>query len=322
MTEIFRYNKGIDRQIAAASSKVVGVTVKSVVKMSHGEVNHVYKIIAHEGVYLARIFRHKDWQEKGKLQWVEKQLTLHKIQHAKILYYSQSNKFFPHGFMVTEFLAGCNGNEAVKRKQISLSKAFFKTGQALKKVHQIKIKKFGKIRNGNGESSDFIEGKLKAVKQRIKRLETVNAVKPQLYPIIESLVKNNLCQFSKHFTPVLNHGDANRENAIYIPKGDWVLVDWDNAYAGIWLEDYAELTYWVDWERKSDHAKRVYTLIHKNFFKGYDAHNFTDGQIVKIERVLHIIKTTNMMVYYYFVKKTPSEFKKTRKKLYNLIGVL
>jgi aminoglycoside phosphotransferase (APT) family kinase protein len=224
--------------------------------------------------------------------------------------------------MITEFLEGCNGNEAVKRKQISFSEAFFKTGQILKKVHGIKIKKFGDICNEHEQSLDFIGNKLKAVKSRIKRLEISKAIKQRLYPVIENIIKDNLRQFNKRFVPVLNHGDANRENAIYTPKGDWVLIDWDNAYAGIWLEDYTELTYWVDWERKSAYAKRIHTLIRKNFFTGYGAHDFTDGQIAKIEKILHIIKTTNMMVYYHFDKKSPDEFKKTRNKLYKLIGVL
>ena len=320
--KLVKYDRKMDSGIATAVAHVLDVRVKKAIKMSHGEVNHVYKIVTGKGTFLARIFKHKSWQENGKLQWIEKQLTEHNIDHAKILYYSKSGKFFPHGFMITEFLEGNNGNEAVKKRQISLSKAFFKTGWALKKVHRIKIKKFGKINNGKGQNVNFIENKLLAVKARIRRLETGNSIKPRLYPLIEKFVIDNLGQFSRSFVPVLNHGDANRENAIYTPKGEWVFIDWDNAYAGAWIEDYTELTYWVDWDRKPAHAKRIHELIRKNFFKGYGSHDFSDEQIQKIEKALHIIKVTNMMQYYHFAKKSPAEFKKTREKLYKMLGVL
>jgi Ser/Thr protein kinase RdoA (MazF antagonist) len=318
-TKIFKYNKKIDSDIILAIAEVLKVKVKKAIKMKHGEVNHTYKIITEEGNFLARIFKNKAWPEKGKLQWIEKQLVKYKIRHAKILYYSSRNNFFPYGFMVTEFLDGCNGNQAVKRKQISFADAFIKTGEALKKIHKIKIKKFGKINNGNGENSSFITNKLNKVKERIERLEKSHVIKPGLFSPIEKRIKVTFGQFDNQLFAVLNHADANRENAIFTSKREWVLIDWDNAYSGIWVEDYTELTYWVDWDRKPAHAKRVHALIKRSFFKGYGAHNFSDDQIIAMENVLHILKATNMMIYYYFTKNSLIEFKKTRNKFYKLL---
>ena len=145
------------------------------------------------------------------------------------------------------------------------------------------------------------------------------AVKPNLHPLVEAKIKPILLQLTNKFFPVLVHSDPNRENAIFTPNREWILIDWDNAYAGSWLEDYTDLTYWADWGRKPSHAKRMRTLINKNFFKGYGASNFTQEQIIKVEKVLHIIKAINMLVYYYYFKKNHPEFTKTQKKLLKLL---
>lgn len=315
----FHYHKGIDRLIVKAVSSAMKVEVKKAVKIKHGEVNHVYKIITSRGNLLARVFKNKNWPAKESLPWIEKQLAKHKIPHAKILYYSRSSKFFPFGFMVTEFIQGPNGNEAVKLGRISFSQAFEKTGKMLRKVHAIKARKFGSINNKQDQYSDFIKFKLLRARNNLKRLESHNLIQRGLYKVVEKQIKETFLPFQKSFFPVLNHADANRENAILSPDGQWVFVDWDNAYFGIWLEDYTELTYWVDWKRKPIHAKRIHALINKNFFKGYGGHQFSQTQIADLEKTLHLIKATNMMIYHWFSKKDQADFKKSKSKFLKLL---
>ncbi len=316
----FRYNKKIDKQITVASAKVLGVLVKRAIKMKHGEVNHVYKVVTDNGNFLVRIFQYRTWPEEGKLKWIEKQLSKHKIPHAKILYYSRSHEFFKFGFMVTEFLEGPNGNQAEKLRKISLSRAFYETGKILKKVHSIKIKKFGSVPSMGISTPGFVEYKLNSMKSKIGFLERLKAIKPGLYPRIAQNVKQTLLTFNKGFYPVLVHNDANRENAILTPDRGWILVDWDNAYAGAWLEDYADLTYWVNWDRKPTHAKQVHAIIKKNFFKGHGLGGFNLQQIEKIELALHLMKAINMMIYYFNFKHSPKEFRKTKRKLLKLLN--
>jgi aminoglycoside phosphotransferase (APT) family kinase protein len=317
--KLFHYNRKIDGQIKLAVEKVLHVSVKSASKMKHGEVNHVYKIITGHKNYLARVFRNKNWPSSGILPWIERQLIKHRIPHAKIVYYTRGNKFFPYGFMITEFLEGWNGPKAVDLRKISLTKAYQKIGAVLKKVHKIKVKKFGEINHGRGEWKNFLEHKLNEIKFRITTLEEDKAIPPGLFRVIKIKLEETLEPFKNKFFPVLNHGDANRDNAIFTKEGKWVLVDWDNAYFGIWLEDFTELTFWVDWARPQPQAKIRKKLITKNFFKGYGKTEYSLKEIAKMEVGLHIAKCTDMMIYYFYNKKSMTEFRKTKKKLLRLL---
>lgn len=315
----FKYDEKIDALIGPAVEKVLGRVVKNVVKMKQGEVNHVYKIITTKTPLLARVFQYSAWPEPGQLQWIESQLSKHKIPHAKILYYNRGAKFFPHGFMITEFIEGLNGNRAVSLHKMPLPRIFLETGKILKQVHAIKVKKYGSIKYGKGEVKDYLKFKLKQVKNQLGNLYKNKAIERNLYPEISIKLKQGLGSFKNKFFPVLTHSDANRDNMIISRTGKLILVDWDNASAQIWLDDYAELTYWTDWKRNPKAAKQRHELITKNFFKGYGRHNFSPAQIIKIEKCLHIIKAVNMMDYYYHIKQSIQEFKKTKLKLLMLL---
>lgn len=112
----FRYNKKIDAAVIKAANFALGITIKRSVKMEHGEVNHVYKVITENKNYLVRVFKNKNWPEPDKLPWIEKQLAKYKIPHAKIVYFSKDKRFFPYGFMITEFVEGLNGEQAVEKR--------------------------------------------------------------------------------------------------------------------------------------------------------------------------------------------------------------
>ena len=317
--KLFHYRKSVDRQVARAVAAVLKVTVDSVVKMRDGEVNHTFRVSTKKGDFLARVFRNRDWPEDGKLLWIERQLRSKRIAHAKIVYYSRSSKFFPYGFMVTQFLDGVNVAMAEQRKMISLSKTFQGIGAELKSIPRIRLKKFGHIGINQGSDSDFLHHCLAKIRRRIKNLEEDKALPKGLYPVVAKKITAIIAPFNHQLRPVLNHGDANRDNVIFTRDHKLVLVDWDNAYAGIWLEDYAELTYWVDWKRSRTLAGRRHGLIRKNFFRGYGHPSFTFQEIEILEEALHLMKTTNMMQYYRFNKKSPTEFRKARTKFFRLL---
>ena len=319
-SKIFRYNKNIDRQVVSAVSSVLNVNAKKAVKMKHGEVNHVYKLIAEKEFFLVRVFKNKDWPETGKLLWIDKQLMVHSIPHAKILYYSRSNKFFPFGFMITQFIGGYNGEQAVEKRQLSLAKTYYNIGKILKKVHAIKIKKFGVVNNGSGNYSNFLKWKLdRDVRRRFTELRATKKFTKEIAIKTEKKVRECLSPFAPKFKPVLNHGDPNRGNCIWSTDKRWILIDWDNAISSTWIEDYTDLTFWADFRKNKSFTTNRLRIFKKNFFLGYGKVEFSRDQLGQIEHGLHIIKCMKLLPYYYFGKKDMGDFYETERKLLKLI---
>jgi thiamine kinase-like enzyme len=313
---IFRYNKRIDKQVASAVFEVLGVPVKKVRRIVQGEINHTYKIITPNLVLLARVFQYKGWLEKEKLMWIEKQLARRRIPHAKILYFSKSVKYFPFGFMITEFIEGTDGRNAVNRGEISLGFAYKQIGKTLRKVHKIKLKRFGDINNGKGGHSDFLAWKLqKEISPRLKELSAVKGLPRNLSLQVRQKVTQALLPFRFRLKPVLNHGDPNRENAIWSSDRKWVLIDWDNAISSTWVEDYADLTFWAGFRGNTDFTPRRLEIFKGNFFKTYGKHQFNKQEVAQIEYALHIIKCIKLLTYYHFEKQNRRDFLAVKEKL-------
>jgi thiamine kinase-like enzyme len=218
--------------------------------------------------------------------------------------------------MITEFINGCDGRRAVKEKKITLAKAFFYIGKSLKEVHKIKIKKFGLIKNGKGENSNFINLK---VLTALRRLFSVKNIENGLAEKIQTVVELNLRSFAFKFEPVLVHSDPARENAIYTPDRKWVLIDWDNATSSTWVEDYADLTFWTDYHTTLSEAKKRKALIRSNFFRGYGKINFKPQEIDKIEHALHILMCVQKLPYYYYTQKNMDGYRYVKNKLSRLL---
>lgn len=321
MEHLLFYDKRIDTKVAQAVEQVLGVDVIKVVKLKRGEVNHVYKVITIQKDLLVRVFKNKYWPEDGKWQWIEKQLTKHSIAHARIVHYTRDAKFFSFGFMITEFLAGYDGTTAVEKRKITLAQAYENIGKTLKRVHAIKVEKYGHLNNGKGMYKNFVQGRLqKDVQERFEKIRDTRAFPESLIPVIEERLRKCLSQYSRRFYPVLNHGDPNRENAILTTDHRWVLIDWDNAFASIWLEDFADVSFWIRFMHDKTKASRRYSVYKKNFFKGYGKSDFTWKEIQQIEHGLHIIKCMKLLPYYYSNKQNMKDFHRTKKMLLELLN--
>lgn len=317
----FTYHKKLDSRIVAEAEKVLNTKIIRAEKMGHGEVNHVYKLVGKRKSYLARVFQYKGWLEPGKLQWIDRQLIKHRIPRARILYYTNSHKFFPHGFMLAEFLEGHNGQVAVKRGLISLGEAYYQIGQILRQVHKIKLRQFGSLTNPKRQYADFLEWKLKEdVTEKFRLLKAAKKIDPQLEPVVKQKLVELLMPFNRAFKPVLNHGDPNRENAIWTADRRLILIDWDNAFASTWLEDYADLTFWADFKHNKDFTRRRLEIFNKNFFKSHGLGGYKLFHIKKIEKALHIIKCMKLLTYYQFDKQNNSDFLETKRKLLKLLN--
>lgn len=90
--------------VERAIAEVLSTLVLKLQRIELGIVNHVYKTETTQGNFIIRIFNYTTWPEDGLLEWIEKQLAKKHIPHAKLIYYTRSKKFFPHGFMISKFV--------------------------------------------------------------------------------------------------------------------------------------------------------------------------------------------------------------------------
>jgi Ser/Thr protein kinase RdoA (MazF antagonist) len=318
MPDIYNYKKSVDNKIVSAVEQVLMTKVVQSKKMANGEINYVYKIITDKNTVIARVFRYADQPAEGMLLWIEKQLSKNNIPHAKLLYYSRDNIFFPNGFMVSEFVEGLNGSQDLDAGVHTLTESYEQSGKILKKIHQIKAKRYGKINYGKGEYEDYVEMELMQVKEKISDLAKRKALPASITIQVDEVIRTCLEPFRKTFRPVLIHGDASRENSIWVKGKSFILVDWDNAAFSIWMRDFIEYSWW--WlhlnEWKSEEKRKIARTA---FFKGYGKVEYTPKEIDTIQHGLLLIKSVEKLHYYLLDKKDIKNFNLVKKVFLNLL---
>ncbi len=319
MPDIYKYKKSIDKKIVRAVAEVLRTTVISATKIKSGEINHVYKIVTPKKTFIARVFRYKQWPETGKLEWIEKQLSKQKVPHAKLLYYSRDNTFFPNGFMLLEFIEGLSGTEAVKQGVITETQLYTAFGTLARKFHHIKVKKFGPINLGQGEHANFADMQIRGVVKILNTLTKKGALQSNPAEKVAQIIESTLRTQEKHITPTLLHGDMSETNAIVSKDKKVVLIDWDNARAGFWLADFIELSRRQMFEK--GWSKNPTRMLHarKAFFKGYGKIPFSSRQIKTFEHTLQIIRQVWQMNYYFFDNVDQKKFNSVKQIFYKLL---
>lgn len=316
MPDIYKYNKSIDKKVAKAVAKILKTEVTSCTKFPKGEINHVYKVETAKGAFVARVFRYKDWPEKEKLPWIEKQLEKAHIPHAKNLYYSKGPTYFPNGFMIQTYIEGLLGTEAMKTKLITEQALYKSLGEIASKLHQIRLSAFGSPVDKKRQNQDFTK---KQVSSTAKILD--NLLKEKVLPLhvvntAKSIISKELELRAKNFQPVLLHGDMSPSNVIVGKDKKLYLIDWDNARAGIWPAEYIELSRRHLLGKMSEENK---ACLKKSFYKGYGEKSLTAKELARLEDVLMIIRQIWQMHYYYFDRKEKTNFLKIRKIFYSLL---
>lgn len=318
MSKLYHYKKSIDNKIICAVEQVLRSKVLKAKKIKGGEINHVYKIQTDKNTVVARVFGYPDKPADGMLLWIEKQLGALNIPYAKLLYYSRDKKYFPNGFMISEFVDGLSGWDAIESGAHTLAQSYEQSGKTLRKIHNIKLSKYGPINSGKGKYKDFIGMELRQVKEKMADLVHQKALSADVVDKTIAAIKTHLELYKNTFHPVLLHGDASRENSILTKDKTFILIDWDNAWSGIWMWDYIEASWWwlhlPKWKDES-----IRKTARKAFFKGYGKVVYTPKEIDTIERGLHLIKSVEKMHYYYFDRKEIKNFNLVKKVFLKLL---
>lgn len=309
-----------NKNVSNAVSEALSTEVNSVSKIIKGELNHVYKVATTDGNLVIRVFRHIHWPEDGKLEWIEKQLTAYNIPHARTTYYSRENTYFPNGFMVSEFVEGTNGKDAICDGEITFDALHEKLAELLYQIHKIPVKNFGLICGGNGQYNSLEEVKLKKVTKSLEKVKDVAELDNSVVEFITNKIKLTLLKYKDRFKPQLVHGDATPDNTIYTKDGQIILIDWDGALADTWIRDYAWITYFGSHFSSEGSLEERQERIKKSFAKSYPQSDFNEDELKEMEILFHIMQAIDLLPYYYFDQKNMESFDITRLRLQALLN--
>lgn len=270
---LLKYSETIDTHIAKAVASDLKTTVVSANRIEAGEVSFVYKINAKDrGTFIAKVFRLSEFiPPEGKLEWIEEQLKAHQIPFAKTHKIDRGADIFPHGYIIQEFVEGKSGFDAIMEGEISFEEYFNKLAPLLQRVHQIPVDGYGAIQNGKGEFKTFYESKLNYIQGLRKRMQPLTDIEEPVHRAVLDVMEE-LKKYEHRFNPVLAHGDPPPANGIITKDGELILIDWDNAGSGIWITEYAGLTYRgaYMWQSKlsEDERNEIIKRSFRNYYAG------------------------------------------------------
>lgn len=308
---IFLYTNKIKTELPKAVKDAIGLKAKSVKKLEGGEVNYSFRVDTNERTVLARVSRYESWPDERSLRFVETKLKEINIEHSKTIYFDSSDRYFPNGFMIAEWIEGVQGNKAIEQGLVTKNEMFESIARILSKIHTIKFNSFGgypfdKDDIGHKVFSKYIFNSIN--RDRLDRMTKESLVSESLVSSGELTVKNLGRSINFRVEPVMVHGDASPDNVIWT-NGRPILVDWEDVKANSWIYDVAWLSYF--------YGKN----IHKPFLRGYAGGNIDMDRFDLVERIFHINLSLNLLPYYAYDSQNMSNVKNTIKKLDELVSV-
>lgn len=285
--------------VKAAVESVLDADARVAGRLPFGNVNEVFKVEAGDRAYAVKVFRQADWPEAGKLPWVESQLIQRGVPHARMIHYTRDAKHFPHGFSVCEFFAGDNCKGLIREGRLTPEAFCERAAALLRRVHAISVPRYGYVGDGRGMDKDFAGWLLRCeVFDNLRKIDDGSTLEETLRPRFELEVEPVLRRFESRFRPVLVHHDCKPKNGLLDSEGRFTFVDWDEAFAGFWVMDYASLTYWHSYIFKSDEPRDA-GAFKEAFFRGYGAVDFDWDELRALEWALHTAQAVGALSYLY-----------------------
>jgi aminoglycoside phosphotransferase (APT) family kinase protein len=293
----FDYSPELDSTVTNAVETALQTSVLKVTKLEGGMVNYVYKVDLSDRSVIARIFRQPSEMAREKLGWIEAELTKRNISHAKTLHVEAAHPIFVNGWMLQEFIEGQRADDFIKDTS-NEPEYYQKLGAHLKEVHAIPVERFGDVNNGHGEHEDYFAANQKYMQGLFEKFNQLidfpEGTQEKTFAVLESLRS-----LESKLKPVLVHTDANESNVIVKDNGELALIDWDNARGLFWVQDLAYLTaierYREAWGESRDDKS---PMIRENFLNGHGLREFTEEEILQIERWSHVIQGLNWLNFF------------------------
>lgn len=318
---LLKYSPKIDKTIVKVIENDLKTKVISASRIQAGEVSFVYKVQTRgKGTLIAKALRLEEFiPPEGKLEWIEEQLEKHYIPLAKTHKIDRTSRVLPHGYMIQEFIEGKSGFDLLMNNEMSFEEYFNKLATLLQKVHQIPVDGYGAIKDGKGEYKSFYESKLNYMKKLCKQMEKLDIEEVVHEAAFKAL--GELKKYEHLFKPVLVHGDPPPGNGIITKNGELILIDWDNAGSGIWITEYAELTYKgaYMWQYKMSEEERN-EIIKRTFRNHYKGVNFDDHDLLEVVRLLQILTAYHSLAVHYFQHEDLELYDIAKKRLNTMLN--
>lgn len=316
---ILRYSQELDTKVPQAIESALKTSVSSLQKLTHGEVNHVYKVETGMGPVVIRIFRRRYWPDVIRVKYIEELLKHVPNGHPKTLFLTDDSTYFPNGFMISEFVQGKNGQEAIEDGDITFEAFHRLLFLNLKKMYQIPVTGFGHLNPEEETYDDFLSFRLDQLRDRFSELKTIPEFDEVYRVQIEDIFKERITPLNSRITPVLVHGDPTPANTIYTPEGEIVIIDWDNASSNSFMRDISWLTYWGSHLSSEGAKENRNEVLWKLLLEVFSDSGFSEEELRTLERINHIGISLDLLPYYHFDQQNMEEYEIVKKRLTELV---
>jgi aminoglycoside phosphotransferase (APT) family kinase protein len=314
LKEKIPYSETMKDTLMQAIKAEMGFTVQAIEKIPSGSMNHVFKVDTSSGIVIARVFGQKNSPDTSKLFWIDKKLAENDIDSPRILFGNRSSLYFPYGFMMSEYVEGVNGWEAIQRGGLSLEEYHKKFGALVKQIHSIPLSETGAIKLSDKKYSfNWLDDVLDHFK-KVSNFSDSDCYK------IKGYIENTFAAFADRFPNVLCHCDIGLQNHLVADNKNITLIDWDLAEADSPFRDIATVTLGV---KEMDHFGQrdvVTQKIRAAFLEGYGPTGLEEDEMIRIERAYHLISHIHNLPFHYDAVNGNQQDNETTKEIYEIIN--
>ena len=260
--------------------------------------NSVYFFTIAGKRYYLKLYRSKNWPEKGKVPFVYQRLSQNHIRSAELIAYNRDNEMYPNGYLIECEIQGTAADKILldREQEIGL---YIKLAELMSSVHSIRIPNYGYIGSGiasHNSMIDFLEDEFDGIDDSLEGIVPEKQLKKMKAKVLDTM--HNY----EDLPSVLCHGDLSKKNVIICDDGEISLIDWDDAMALNWMADVSRLTFWM----KQNYNNQEYSLFRNVFLDHYGA-THRKAQFDAFESAYHIYTTLDFLIFSIRVGDTETE---------------
>jgi aminoglycoside phosphotransferase (APT) family kinase protein len=287
---VYEYTDEIAQRLPTVLHETLGCHVRSVERLLSGQVTYAFRVETDDRPLLVKVFRYAHVPRRATAPFVGEALARVGVRHAETRYFDENDAYFPHGFLVDEWITGPLVSDALKERHLSHDDFCTSVAAVLRRVHAVRFDAFGipPLQSADERFPDLVA--FMHSQDRVEELHAlVAAGKVDATLITAGRERLERCYAAIDFPvqPVLVHGDPSGDNVIQTADGP-VLIDWDNASVSSWVHDLAWITFWYGPE------------AYAPFLRGYGATDEDEAHIRTLEAAFHTRLALQLPLYFAF----------------------
>src|SRR6185437_8473401 len=142
-TMVYEYTDGIAQRLPTVLHEVLDCDVRSVERLLSGQVTYAFRVETDDGPLLVKVFRYASVPRRATAPFVGEALARVGVRHAETRYFDETDAYFPHGFLVDEWIAGPLVSDALKDRSVSRDDFCVSVAAVLRRVHTVRFDAFG-----------------------------------------------------------------------------------------------------------------------------------------------------------------------------------